>query len=347
MARLESSGVTARLSDIATQAGVSEATVSRVLNGKAGVSAATRQAVVAAMDVLGYERPPRLRERSAGLIGLITPELSNPIFPALAQVIEQVLTSRGYTPVLCTQTPGGSTEDQLTELLVERGVTGIIFVSGLHADSTADMDRYVKLAGRGVPFVMINGYTEKVSAPFVSTDDRSAMRLAVSHLAELGHERIGLAIGPRRFVPVVRKIEGFVQHMRTVLPYTAEQAEAMVAHSLFTVEGGQAAAAALLEKDCTAIVCGSDLMAFGAIRAARQRGLSVPADVSVVGFDDSPLIVFADPPLTTLRQPVEAMGQAAVNALLEEIGGTPAPHAEFVFMAELVVRGSTAAHAKS
>ena len=325
MARLESPGVTARLSDIATQAGVSEATVSRVLNGKAGVSTATRQTVVAAMDVLGYERPPRLRERSAGLIGLITPELSNPIFPALAQVIEQVLTSRGYTPVLCTQTPGGSTEDQLTELLVERGVTGIIFVSGLHADSTADMDRYVKLAGRGVPFVMINGYTEKVSTPFVSTDDRAAMRLAVSHLAELGHERIGLAIGPRRFVPVLRKIEGFVQH------------------SLFTVEGGQAAAAALLDKECTAIVCGSDLMAFGAIRAARQRGLSVPADVSVVGFDDSPLIVFADPPLTTLRQPVEAMGQAAVNALLEEIGGTPAPHAEFVFMPELVVRGSTAA----
>lgn len=343
MPHLESAGVTARLSDIAAQAGVSEATVSRVINGKAGVSATTRQAVVAAMDVLGYERPPKLRERSAGLIGLITPELSNPIFPAFAQVIEQVLTSRGYTPVLCTQTPGGSTEDQLTDLLVERGVAGIIFVSGLHADSTADTDRYVKLAGRGVPFVMINGYTEKISAPFVSTDDRAAVRLAVSHLAELGHERIGLAIGPRRFVPVVRKIESFVQHMRTLLPYTAEEAEELVAHSLFTVEGGQAAATPLLDKGCTAIVCGSDLMAFGAIRAARQRGLSVPGDVSVVGFDDSPLIVFADPPLTTLRQPVEAMGQAAVNALLEEIGGTPAPHAEFVFMPELVVRGSTGA----
>lgn len=333
----------ARLSDIAAQAGVSEATVSRVMNGKSGVSAATRQAVVAAMDVLGYERPPRLRERSAGLIGLITPELSNPIFPALAQVIEQVLTSRGYTPVLCTQTPGGSTEDQLTELLVDRGVTGIIFVSGLHADSTADMDRYVKLSGRGVPFVMINGYTEKVSAPFVSTDDRAAMRLAVSHLVELGHTRIGLAVGPRRFVPVLRKVEGFVQQMRTALPYTAEEAEKLVAHSLFGVEGGQAAATTLLDKECTAIVCASDLMAFGAIRAARQRGLAVPTDISVVGFDDSPLIVFADPPLTTLRQPVEAMGQAAVNALLEEIGGTPAPHAEYVFLPELVVRGSTAA----
>ncbi|MEV8443508.1 LacI family DNA-binding transcriptional regulator [Actinosynnema sp. NPDC051121] len=341
-------GVTARLSDIAAQAGVSEATVSRVFNGKAGVSTATRQAVVAAMDLLGYERPPRLRQRSAGLIGLITPELGNPIFPALAQVVEQVLTGAGYTPLLCTQTPGGSTEDQLTEMLVDRGVAGIVFVSGLHADSTADMSRYTRLAGRGIPFVMINGYTEKISAPFMSTDDRAAMRLAVSHLVELGHERIGLAVGPRRFVPVLRKIEGFVQHMRTALPYTAEQAEALVQHSLFTVEGGQSAAAALLDKGCTAIVCGSDLMAFGAIRAARQRGLSVPQDVSVVGFDDSPLIVFADPPLTTLRQPVEAMGQAAVNALLEEIGGTRGhalldTHAEFVFLPELVVRGSTGA----
>jgi DNA-binding LacI/PurR family transcriptional regulator len=327
-------GVTVRLSDLATRAGVSEATVSRVLNGKAGVSAATRQAVVSAMDALGYERPPRLRERVAGLVGLIIPELTNPIFPALAQVIEQVLTSHGHIPVLCTQTPGGSTEDQLTELLVDRGVAGIVFVSGLHSDTTADMDRYVKLSGQGVPFVLINGYTERVSAPFVSTDDRAAMRLAVAHLTTLGHERIGLAVGPSRFVPVRRKVEGFLG----ALP------GGLVQHSLFTVEGGQAAASALLDQECTAIVCGSDLMALGAVRAARTRGLSVPEDVSVVGFDDSPLIGFADPPLTTLRQPVEAMGQAAVNALLEEIAGTPAPHVEYVFQPELIVRHSTAPH---
>ncbi len=327
--------MTARLSDIAIQAGVSEATVSRVINGKAGVSSSTRQSVVAAMDVLGFERPPKLRQRSQGLIGLIIPELTNPIFPMFAQVIEQMLTRDGYTPVLCTQTPGGSSEDQLTELLVDHGVTGIVFVGGLHADTTADMDRYVKLAGRRVPFVMVNGYTDKVSAPFVSVDHRAAAHLAVSHLAELGHERIGLAVGPPRYVPTQRMVEGFT--------LARSGSDVLVEHSLFTVEGGQAAGVALLEKGCTAIVCGSDLMAFGAIRAARHRGLNVPRDVSVVGFDDSPLIVFADPPLTTLRQPVDAMGQAAVRALMEEIGGTPAPHAEFVFQPELVVRGSTGA----
>ena len=334
---------TARLADIAAQAGVSEATVSRVLNGKAGVSAATRQMVLAALDVLGYERPTRLRQRSAGLIGLITPELSNPIFPAFTQVIEQVLTRYGYTPVLCTQTPGGSTEDELVELLVERGVTGIVFISGLHADTTADTERYARLIGKGVPFVMINGYSPRINAPFISPDDRAAMRMAVQHLAGLGHERIGLAVGPARFVPVERKLEGFADAMAERFGLDQAGAAELVQHSLFTVEGGQAAAGVLLDRGCTAIVCGSDLMAFGAIRGVRTRGLSVPGDVSVVGFDDSPLIAFADPPLTTIRQPVEAMGAAAVNVLLEEISGNPAQRGEFVFQPELVVRGSTAA----
>ncbi|MEU3710162.1 LacI family DNA-binding transcriptional regulator [Streptomyces catenulae] len=334
--------MTARLADIAAQAGVSEATVSRVLNGKPGVSATTRQSVLAALDVLGYERPVRLRQRSAGLVGLITPELENPIFPAFAQVIGQALTRQGYTPVLATQTPGGSTEDELTEMLVDRGVAGIIFVSGLHADTSADMQRYARLRGQGVPFVLINGFSPQVRAPFVSPDDRAAVHLAVTHLAALGHRRIGLALGPRRFVPVQRKIEGFVRAVREQLGLDAAAAERCIEHSLYSLEGGQAAAGALLDRGATAVVCASDMMALGAIRAARQRGLDVPREVSVVGFDDSPLIAFTDPPLTTIRQPVPAMGQAAVRALLEEIGGTPAPHSEFVFHPELVVRGSTA-----
>ncbi|MCE7081579.1 LacI family DNA-binding transcriptional regulator [Streptomyces sp. ST2-7A] len=335
--------MTARLADIAAQAGVSEATVSRVLNGKPGVAAGTREAVLAALDLLGYERPARLRQRSAGLVGLIIPELENPIFPAFAQVIAQALTRQGYTPVLATQTPGGSTEDELTGMLVERGVAGIIFVSGLHADTTADMERYERLRGHGVPFVLVNGFSPKVRAPFVSPDDRAAMGLAVAHLASLGHRRVGLALGPARFVPVRRKIEGFVRAMANELGVDAAGSAELVQHSLYTLEGGQAAASALLDRGCTAVICASDMMALGAIRAARGRGLTVPRDVSVIGFDDSPLIAFTDPPLTTIRQPVPAMGQAAVRALLEEIGGTPAPHSEFVFLPELVVRGSTTA----
>lgn len=333
-----------RLTDIAAQAGVSEATVSRVLNGRSGVAESTRQSVFAALDVLGYERPPMPRRRSAGLIGLITPELNNPIFPAFAQVVERALTRYGYTPVLCTQTPGGSTEDELVDSLIERKVTGIVFVSGLHADSSADAGRYTRLIGLGVPFVMINGYRPDINAPFISADDRAAMRLAVEHLVRQGHRRIGLAVGPRRFVPVLRKIEGFGTAVRELLGTADDE---RVQHSLFSVAGGQAAAGELLDRDCTALICASDLMALGAIRAIRDRRLRVPDDVSVIGFDDSPLIAFTDPPLTTIRQPVESMGLAAVDALLEEIGGTPTSHSDFLFATELVVRGSTSSAAAS
>src|SRR6478735_144193 len=106
----------ARLSDIARQAGVSEATVSRVLHDRPGVSADTRQAVLTALDVLGYERPERLHKRSAGLVGLIVPELENPIFPAFAQIIEDALARRRFTPVLCTQSPGSLSEDEYVEM---------------------------------------------------------------------------------------------------------------------------------------------------------------------------------------------------------------------------------------
>ena len=338
---VESGGVKLRLTDIAEQAGVSEATVSRVLNGKSGVAGPTRQAVLAALDVLGYERPARSRQRSAGLVGLITPELDNPIFPAFAQVIERTLSMHGYTPVLCTQTAGGTSEDEFIQTLVDRDVAGIVFVSGLHADTTASHDRYVRLVAHSVPIVLINGYAENVPAPFFSTDDGAAMRLAVGHLSALGHEAIGLAVGPRRYVPVLRKIEGFQQAMAPIVG--TEGAVKLVEHSLFSFEGGRSAANALIDRGCTAAVCGSDLMALGAIRAARERGLQVPDDFSVIGFDDSSLIAYTDPPLTTVRQPVAALGAAAVAGLLEEIKGAAPTRGEFIFEPELVVRGSAAA----
>ncbi|HEX8971252.1 LacI family DNA-binding transcriptional regulator [Oryzihumus sp.] len=331
----------ARLADIAEQADVSEATVSRVLNGKPGVAESTRQAVLTALDLLGYDRPSRLRRKSAGLVGLVMPELTNPIFPAFAQIIETALARHGYTPVLCTQTPGGVHEDDYVQMLLDRGVAGIIYVSGLHADSSTDPQRYIKLRERGLPIVLVNGFLEGIDAPFISNDDVASMELALTHLVHLGHTRIGLAVGPDRFVPVIRKIAGFRNSMATLLG--REDVEDLIERTMFTVEGGAAAANRLLDKGATAIVCGSDLMALGAIRAARQRGLDVPKDVSVVGYDDSTLIAFTDPPLTTVRQSVQAMGEAAVRALLDEIAGEPAPRAEYVFRPELVVRGSTGA----
>lgn len=337
-------GMRTRLADIAAQAGVSEATVSRVLNDKPGVAAETRQAVLTALDVLGYERPARLRKHSAGLVGLIVPELENPIFPLFAQVVESVLAQHGYTPVLCTQTPGGVTEDEYVEMLLERSVAGIIFVSGLHADTTADPARYRRLVAQRLPIVLVNGSIPELAAPFISPDEAVAAELAVAHLASLGHRRIGLISGPERFVPVRRKLAGWRRAMTSLLATPEPELDELVSLSLwFSVEGGAAATGQLLEREVTGLVCGSDLMALGAIRAARQRGLSVPDDLSVVGYDDSPLIPFTDPPLTTVRQPVQQMASAAVSALLDEIGSRRAAHSEYIFAPELVVRASTAA----
>lgn len=328
-----------RLADIAARAGVSEATVSRVLNGRQGVSPATRQAVIDALGVLGYERPSRPRPPRAGLIGLIVAELDNPIFPAFAQVIENTLAVHGYTAVLCALAPGGINEDDYTELLLERGVSGIIFVSGLHADSLADHGRYKRLTDRGLPIVLINGYAGEIDATCVSSDEAGSMELAVAHLALLGHRRIGLAVGPERYVPVIRKTQGYRRGMAEHLGVT--DVDDLIVHTIFTVEGGEAAARQLLDCGCTAICCGSDIMALGAIRAVRQRGSRVPGDVSVVGFDDSLLMAYVDPPLTTVRQPVREMALMAVRSLLDEINGVGAPHTELMFRPELVVRSST------
>ncbi|HSE09421.1 MAG TPA: LacI family DNA-binding transcriptional regulator [Nocardioidaceae bacterium] len=325
-----------RLQDVARQAGVSEATVSRVLNGKPGVGKETRLQVLTALDVLGYERPAALRSTSAGLVGLVVPELVNPIFPAFAQLIESALAGHRYTPVLCTQTPGGVTEDEYVDMLLERGVAGIVFISGLHADLTADPARYHALLDRGLPIVLVNGTRPDLDVPCISTDDEGAVRTAVSHLAALGHTRFGLAVGPGRFVPVERKVAGFRAAVGA-----DPRLHGIEEYTLFSVEGGHAAAARLLDAGATAIICGSDLMALGAIRAVRARGLDVPGDVSVVGYDDSPFMAFTDPPLTTVRQPVGAMSHSAVQTLVDSITGHKTPHGEYLFAGELVVRGST------
>lgn len=332
--------VLSRLRDVAALARVSEATVSRVLNDRPGVAQATRDSVLVAVDRLGYERPSRLRRKSAGLIGVIAPELTNPVFPAMAQLIEAQLAADAFTAVLCTQTQEHLYEEDYVEMLLERGVAGIIFVSGVHSSIACDPARYNDLRERGVPIVLINGYLGGVDAPFVSNDDVRAVEIAVSHLAAAGHRRIGLAVGPKRYTPVIRKVASFRSAIWATLG--VEDVDGLVQHDSFTVQGGSSAARELLERGVTGIVCGSDLMALGAITAARSLGLDVPRHVSVIGYDDSPLMAFTDPALTTIRQNIGGIAAAAAQALLTEINGGVAHRAEMLFGPELVVRASTA-----
>ena len=344
--------MTVRLADVALRAGVSEATVSRVLNNKPGVSDENRRTVLNTLEVLGYERPARMRVRKAGLIGLIVPELDNPVFPMFAQVIETALTRHGYTPVLCTQTPGGVHEDEYVRMLLDRKVAGIVFVSGLHANLETDPGRYVALRAQGVPIVLVNGYQTGIDAPFVSNDDATVVDLAVAHLAELGHQRIGLAVGPERYVPVRRRVAAYHAairaHLDPVVDLSSqngtgpEGGEPLIAHAVFSVDGGACATEILLGQGATAVIYGSDVMALGAIRFARRHGLRLPQDLSIVGSDDITFNEFTEPPLTSVRQPVAEMAEAAARALTDEIAGRPAPRAEYVFRPELVVRASTA-----
>ena len=271
------------------------------------------------------------------------PELENPYFPRLAHHLELSLGRLGLSPVLCSQTLGGVHEDDYVAMLLDHSVAGIVFVSGVHALVDSDPARYQRLLDLGLPFVLVNGALADLDAPAVSTDDVASIELAVQHLEHMGHRRIGAALGQLRYLPAQRKRRAFLRALRErgLVPDDLE-ADDLVENTAYSVEGGRRAAEPLLDRGVTGIVCGSDVMALGVIRAARSRGLRVPEDLSVVGSDDSQMMEFADPPLTTVRQPAEALAQAASEEIAEQIAGA-APHAgEVLYAPELVVRGSTA-----
>ncbi len=334
--------MTRRLAQVAKYVGVSEATVSRVLNGRPGISEATRASVLTALDVLGYERPTKLRGERARLVGLVLPEFGNPIFPAFAEVVAGALAQRGFTPVLCTRTAEGVSEADYVEMLLEQHVSGVIFAGGDFAQADADHEHYRRLAQRRLPVVLVNAAIEGIGFPTVACDDAHAVEQSYGHLTSLGHKRIGLILGPSDHVPSARKLAAFTTALADSGGDTEEaQSGQLVERTMFSMEGGHAAAARLISRGVTGIICASDVLALGAIRAVRRARLRVPDDVSIIGYDDSPFMACTEPPLTTVRQPIEAMGQAVVRLVVREVAGDAVPADELLFEPELVVRGST------
>ena len=322
-------GTRPRMSDLAASAGVSVSTVSRVLNGKPGIRENTRQAVLQAMTELGYDRE-KFQQRT-GVVGVIVPELSNPSFPAFAESLGRLFQPLHRT-VIVAAGPLGADEPSCIATLLDLGVDGVVSISGAAADAEADLTPYLRLAEAGIPTIFINGHTTELAAAFVNCSSTESIASPVAHLRSLGHERIGLAVGPARFLPTQRKSSAFLE-----LGFGKDSIE----RTIFTPEGGQVAAARLLATGHTAIICGSDLMALGVIREAHSRGLRVPEDLSVIGFDDSPLMAFTDPPLTTVRQPVQAMCEAAVSGLVRAMDGNTPDGTELVFRPDLIIRQST------
>jgi DNA-binding LacI/PurR family transcriptional regulator len=319
-----------RLHEIAEVASVSPATVSRVLNERPGVAVATRQRVLAAAEGLGLRRS----NRSAGLVGVITPELDNPVFSLHAHTIENRLARLGLLPLVCVATQQAVHEAAYLDHLLDVGVAGLVVVSGRYAEEGADLGLYESVRAQKVPTVLVNGVDDDAMFPAVCVDECAAAVMSVRHLRSLGHDRIGCLAGLRRYRSSALKAEGWEAE-------TGGRHDELLVETPFTVEGGHAGALTLLDQGATAVICANDLMALGAIRAVRDRGLEVPRDVSVVGYDGTPITQFTDPALTTVRQPFEAMAAAVTDLLVADHGAEPPAVQQFA--PELVVRASTGA----
>lgn len=284
------------------------------------------------MAELGYERSTR-----GHIVAVITPWLSNPFFADVAELIEAALAPHGLKGVLCPALPGGIQERDFVTALADHGVAGVVFLSASNTVDNADPETYNILAARRIPFVGVNGGFDGHEAPVLSTDDHLSAELAVDHLWSLGHRRIGLASGPSGNRPADRRVEGF----RAALRQRGVE-DALVVRQHYTIEGGQSATVELLKHDVTAVVAASDFMALGAIRAVRRQRLSVPGDVSIVGHDGSMIMEFVDPPLTTVRQPIDRLAKEVARSIVALVSNQPVPMGELHFSPELVVRGSTA-----
>lgn len=328
-----------RLLDIARQVGVSEATVSRVLNDRSGVSEKTRSAVLEAARRLG-RLAPQMPALSVGRsVGVVVPDLENPIFAQWLERIEAHAFEADATVQVAMRVRTRDRERAAVDRFLQAGASGIIMVSGFHAYAQDPPQHYRDLIAAGVPLVLVNGVREGLDAAFISTDDSDAIDAAVRHLRELGHRRIGLAVGDEHTWPVRAKIAAFERSG------SAERAgDRPIAFTDFSRAGGYEAAGELVRRGATAIVCGSDVMATGVLEGARAAGLRVPGDLSVVGYDDIPQASMTTPPLTTIRQDVDAMARAAVRAALGGGDRSRRPvRTELVVRPQLVVRGSTGA----
>lgn len=322
---------------LAARLELSPATVSRVLNRKPGVAEETRRKVLAAVREHGW---PRVAgpSQDAPLVGIIVPELENPIFGLLAMSLENRLGQHGVTALIGSSTLRGFNETNYIEALMRHGVRGLVLVSGWHADTRADHGLYHQLVAQGVSLVMVSGEVPGLRVPRVRTDEAMGARLAVTHLRALGHRRIGLANGEAYYRPSMHRLEGFREAVRDLAGGTDD---ALCVEATYTVNGGMSAAAQLVEQGVTAIVAGSDLMALGAVQALERLGLDVPGDVSVVGYDDSYLASLTRPALTTVSQPLDVLSNAVANAMWQQLQGYRVAQLDLVLAPTLVARQST------
>ncbi|MCB1754071.1 MAG: LacI family DNA-binding transcriptional regulator [Gammaproteobacteria bacterium] len=330
-----------RIKDIAEKAGVSAATVSRALGEESElVAEPTRTLIRQVAQELNY-RPNvsarNLRTRKSMSILMVVRDIGNPFYLEVLKGVEAVARKSGYSVLMGNTEDDPAREAEYFNMLSDGHADGMVLMTGkLPASSMAGFAYPEKL-----PIVVALEVIENSGFPHVQIDNISAARKAVQHLIELGHKRIAHISGPLSAVMSVHRREGYRQAMAAAglaIPETYEQ------EGEFHLHSGRAACRALfeLEQKPTAIFVANDEMAFGAINELRQSGYDVPGDVSVVGFDDLFLGEAFFPPLTTVSQPRDMIGQQAMSLLLDILAGKPGPRKPIVLETQLRLRGSTA-----
>jgi DNA-binding LacI/PurR family transcriptional regulator len=317
---------------------VSVATASRVASGSTPVRLETRLRVERAMRDLLYVPPTK--PATADAIGLLVPELANPIFPALAQAMETKATSHGLASILCNTEGDADTEAEYVHMLLERRVGGMVFISCEVTDLRGHHTHYRRLLAEGAKLVFVNGANEEFEVPTVGVDERASGYIATQHLIELGHRRIGFVAGPEWVLSTKEKAAGREAALRAA----GLGGDDLVGHGDFSVDGGRAGLGELLDRPepPTGVICSSDLMAIGALLEATSRGLGVPEDLSVVGFDGIDAATWTQPSLTTIEQPIGDIAETAIDAVVTMIRDPARSLPGYVFRPQLRLGRSTA-----
>jgi LacI family transcriptional regulator, repressor for deo operon, udp, cdd, tsx, nupC, and nupG len=330
----------ANIYDVAKRAGVSTATVSRVLSRPQVVAPETRQRVLAAVDSLGFTpnvAAKNLRTLRTAKLLVTVPDLSNPFFSLILQGIEDSAQREGYAVLVGDTQHDPEREEKYAVMLRRKEADGLIFLGHRLPKEAASLVQSMP-PGRAP---VVNGceFTPRLGIPSVHIDNATAASDAMTHLYKLGHRRIGVITGPL-VSPLSRdRLAGATARAKKA---KAER-DMIVMNGDFSIESGALAGERLLGRDQppSAIFCFNDEMAMGVIETARRRGLRVPNDLSVVGFDDIRFARIVDPPLTTVAQPMRQIGEGTVRMLLEILRGNEAPES-VTLPHTLVVRSSTA-----
>ena len=329
----------ATLRDVANRAGVSIGSVSAVVNRTAPVSATLRQRVTAAIEELGYTPDGVARSLKMGrtrTIGLVIPDITNPLFAALAAAIEVACDAAGYMLVLCTTADDPEKELRHLQLMRTQRAAGLILVlSGVEPGNAEAIRRIVTM-----PAVLVDRTLQGLDFDSVTLDNRAASRMAVEYLIRSGHRRIGIVTGRPGISISTDRFEGYRQ---ALVENGVGFREDLVACGDFRIDAAYDATAALLHRRPrpTAIFSTSNLTTIGVMRAIADQGFRCPKDVSVAGIDDFEWSTAFSPRLTTVVQPVKEIGLKAVECLLDRLDGTsPAEPVRARFAPQLMVRDS-------